>query len=79
MTVRTQLPSMGRYDLFQHTRTREIAVREGNRHVATAFPEVPADPDSRWYGRRRGEAAVPRPTQEAALAYVTGQPIREED
>jgi hypothetical protein len=79
MTVRVQLPSIGRYDLFQHTRTREITVWDDDQVVGVAFPEVPADPDSRWYGRRRGEAAVPRPTQEAALAYVTGQPIREED
>jgi hypothetical protein len=79
MTVRVQLPSVGRYDLFQHVRTHDITVWEGDRLHAHVFPAVVSRPDWDWFVKEAGEDAQRFPTQEAALAYVTGQPSPEED
>lgn len=70
MTAAQFLLTTHGFDLFE--RPEVIAAWRGSEVVGWAFPAVVAEPDGPWFGRLRGQNAMPFDTRHSALAFVVG-------
>jgi hypothetical protein len=70
MTAAEPLGTIGGYTL--HPVRGQVEVWRDSELVGVAFSAVVAKPEGRWYGRKRGEDAVPFNTRSEAVAHIVG-------
>lgn len=70
MTASKLIGSTHGFDLFG--KPGEVAAWRGSELAGVALAAVLAKPGGRWFGRKRGEDAVPFDTRRAAIAHIVG-------